>query len=360
VRDEILEPVPDPRRPNADLYELSRAPIERESVRIFVAPTEQASQPQQESTWPEWKRIDRIDDADPDEPVFVVDSETGRLTFGNGVSGRRIPQGFRNVAATYTVPGGAGSKTPTGQRFDALPSIPGLASVESLQMSSGGVDPRPLDNGDRTSDLVVTRFGGNALRSQGRAVTAADIEQLALGAPGASVDAARAVPSSRLDGSPAPRTIAVYLLRRAVEQGAEPAADFDSTVAVERFLHSVAPTGARFEVGSPLFSPVNVSATVVSADRTDAGSVVVAVIAALDRYLDPIDGRDGRGWRPAATIPHREVAAIVAAVPGVARVESLTITPNQSQPPAPCDDGQLLPASLPVSRGHRIKVAVTT
>jgi hypothetical protein len=359
VRDLVLEPIVDPLLPDERTYVLPDVPVRPESVRVEVSASDRRDDLEAAADWSAWRRVNSLADARPDEPVFVVDADTGRLTFGSGVNGRPLPEGFRNVRVAFEVPGGGASQVLKGQRFEGRSPLPGLIEIVAVSPSSGGVDPSPIDGGDIASDRLLATFGGRVMRSQGRAVTPGDLEHLVPSAPGASIDRAIAVRGIRLDGHADRRTTAVFLLRAAPIPGLNPVPDAGSMSAVERYLRRVGPPGLRVVAGPPQFVAIAVAGTISITDDVEPGTVIVQIAETLNRYLDPLAGRGGDGWRVGATVGHSELVDVVAQVDGVSLVDSLTLIAGAERA-APCADVVLGPAAVPSPGSHLIDVRVGT
>ena len=136
----------------------------------------------------------------PTRRVFTVDYATGEVTFGDGVHGARVPDGFRNVrAARYRVGGGAAGAVAAGAVSAPLTSVGFVTAVTNPYPASGGTDTEP------DSDAVLR--GAEELRTGDRAVAPADYGVLARNAPGALVARAQGVagPAPRLPGRADPR-----------------------------------------------------------------------------------------------------------------------------------------------------------
>lgn len=54
----------------------------------------------------QWHRVDSLKGSEPDDPVYSFDVETGVVTFGDGILGRRLPTGNATIHATYKHGGG--------------------------------------------------------------------------------------------------------------------------------------------------------------------------------------------------------------------------------------------------------------
>ncbi len=103
-------------------------------------------------------------------------SET--VAFGDGTQGARLPTGRGNVAATYRVGGGKAGEVASGAIDTLLGSVRGVKKVRGAGSTEGGSDQ---DAESRLRRLAPTRA-----RAFGRAVSAEDLVDLALGYPGVS------------------------------------------------------------------------------------------------------------------------------------------------------------------------------
>ena len=129
------------------------------------------------------------------------------MTFGDGVNGRRVPAGFRNVVALlYRVGGGSAGGVDAGAVRTMLTSVPFVTGVTNPLAASGGTDVEPVER--------VLRRGPKEIRARGRAVTVADYELLAVSAPGAQIARAHAVAGLHPShpGPPMPGIVGVFVV----------------------------------------------------------------------------------------------------------------------------------------------------
>ncbi len=103
--------------------------------------------------------------ADPDDRVFTLDPATGILTFGDGLAGRSVPAGYRNVVARPTPPAAARAAS----RAPATRSPPSAASRDSPARRCSRSPPGPTP---RRRPACCAR-GGATVRSRRRAVAPA-------------------------------------------------------------------------------------------------------------------------------------------------------------------------------------------
>ncbi len=78
-------------------------------------PVENTSEPQFELTvdQKQWKRVATLDHSGPNDPVFVLDSKTGTISFGDGARGQR-PSSGSSIQASYRYGGGAEGRRDNG------------------------------------------------------------------------------------------------------------------------------------------------------------------------------------------------------------------------------------------------------
>src|SRR5262249_43819791 len=117
-----------------------------------------------------WEPVDDLSLVGPDDRKFIFDPATATLSFGDGVRGRPLPEGFRHVHATYRVAVEAGS-VPAKAISTLVGAAPFLSSVENPLPASGGSTVETLD--------AALRRGPREIRARNRAVAAADYEVLA-------------------------------------------------------------------------------------------------------------------------------------------------------------------------------------
>jgi hypothetical protein len=131
--------------------------------------------------WVLWKKVIDPGDEDPNARVYALDESTGEIRFGDGQHGTIPPIGSDSIVAfTYkrTEPGAPGStdvpanSIPERTQLGLVSPVPSVESAISADHAAGGAPPEPADR--------VVRFGTARLRHRGRAVTARDLEDLAL------------------------------------------------------------------------------------------------------------------------------------------------------------------------------------
>jgi predicted phage baseplate assembly protein len=356
VRDEVLEPVEEPVRSSpARRFRLSRTPVLRGTVRLVVdapdpadlfdvAPARPA---ERERAWVEVPTLVR---SHPYDQHFVVDESSGVVTFGDGVYGAAVPEGFRHVrAVSYRTGGGRATALRAAVGLVPRQTIPFLSGIDNPAPAAGAADGEPVD------DLVAR--GPALVRARGRAVTPADLEALAVAASG-EIGRVVAVAGADLDGTRRPGQVTVVVVGARRDDGRAPVPTEATLGAVARLLvdagEPVAPLGARVVVRAARFVPVTLEVALRPDEDADRAALAGAVARAVDGHLDPLTGgEDGRGWPLGQPLGWRRLVSVVAAVPGVASVGRVGVV-VAGRPSGACRDAPLPPCTLPWPGHHLI------
>ena len=150
----------------------------------------------------EWHEVPSFYNQAATARVFVVtrspDQTVTTVTFGDGVSGARLPSGTGNIVASYRY--GSGATSPPAGLLTTInqPQL-NLASIKNPVPVSGGADPESPGDVRTAAPASVITFG--------RAISASDYEQIALQAPGVS----RATAYSAFDAAEQRMLVTVYV-----------------------------------------------------------------------------------------------------------------------------------------------------
>ena len=344
IRNEALEPVQGGPPDGRTRLQLSRTPVLPGTLTLQVdddAGTDIFGTAADESST--WFEVPSLAGRSADDPVYTVDPDTGIVTFGDGVQGRKVPVGFRNVTAvSYRVGGGVAGRVAAGAITAMVTSLPYVTGVTNPDPAVGGSDPEPEPD--------AVRRGAQQLRARGRAVAAADYGLLALEAPGALI--ARGYGAAGLDpehpGIPAAGVVGVLVVPPATNANGPPVPTSATLQAVAGHLTAtVAPIGVRVVAAAPTYHQVQLEAWVVLAAGQDPSEVLRAAADDLGGYLHPLTGGDDHGGWPFGG-PLRNVALVrrLLAVSGVAAVPQLSLVVDGLRLP-PCSDYALPATTLP-------------
>ena len=339
IFDEILDPVPDsqnrqmrvsqtPVIPGSLILEVDdggfESPLDVPGIGEESAADEETDVPGVEAATGfvgrRWKQVDDLLDHGSDDEVYTLDAEGGVVTFGDGINGKALPQGFRHVrAARYRVGGGAAGAVAADEITTMLSSAAFVSAVTNPMPASGGMD--------RESEANAIRRGPQEFRARGRAVTVADYALMALRAPGAQIIRAHAVSGFHpsLPGRPIPGVVGVFVVPPDRGEG-PPTPDENALRAVSKHLTSqLAPLGVEVVVAAPRYHKIRAVAGVVIDPAVDSSETIRRLIKELNTYLHPLTGgEDGQGWPFGATLQYSVlVRRLLARTRGLLAVSTL-------------------------------------
>jgi hypothetical protein len=110
----------------------------------------------------QWHEAPALLDLQPESRGFTTrtgDDGVTVLTFGNGVTGARLPTGLENVKAMYRTGIGAAGNVKAGQISQLMTRPLGVKSVNNPIGASGGADRESRDDARRNAPLAVQSLG---------------------------------------------------------------------------------------------------------------------------------------------------------------------------------------------------------
>lgn len=304
-----------------------------------------------QSVWIRWTPVAHFRGSGPADRHYVLDPDRGELRFGDGLAGRAPPQGRSNLRATYATGGGTRGNRPAGAVAELKAAIAFVADVTNHEPASGGTG---------REDAARTRARGpRRLRHRGRAVTVADLEDLAfeaapevarahaLTAPFNPIDVGvdltdvtrdargwavlAAVPDDTAAVSQRVAEVRLVLVPR--DTADQPAPSVGLIEHVEAYLQSRAPAAMRVHVSGPRWIRVAIAASFLADQAAAADRLIGDLRAAITRFLHPLTGGElGQGW-DFGRIPRRShLYRLIARFPGVRRIDTLQLI---TDPPLP-------------------------
>jgi len=293
----------------------------------------------------DWREVPDFDRAGPFDKVFTLDPERRLIRSADGLRGAILPAGHR-IFASWRIGGGPAGNVEAGtlaalpanpHNLALLPALGALATplvVAQAFAALGGAERESLASAQaRAFDLAS---------AVDKAVTLDDIERIALATPGVPVARVRAVAGLHdlLPCYPAPGVVTLIVIPPCPRPAPLPSRALLD--AVERHLDARRLVTSEIRAIAPRYRRIGVAATLHVACDTDPVRVRRAAQAALRSFLDPLDGGpDGTGWPFGRTVYRTEVMALLAGVPGVARVTALGL-----QGDGTCGNVELCPHEL--------------
>lgn len=265
-----------------------------------------------------WRALPRLDDAGPDDAVYVLDADKGSVQFGNGVNGRVPPAGAR-IFATYSICDGAAGNQTRPRAWFAV----GLGPI--------GRNPDPLQGGaDAQTPLQARGQARRAVREHHALATAGDIVAAALAQADLQVARALVLPFARATDAPGSVTL-VALRRRGTPAGAQ-AEPARWLAALHDVLQPRLPLGQRLLVRGPAYVDFALTATLQAAPQRDGAAIQAAALAELARRLSPIAAAPGDLERTlGAPLTAADIGAWLRRLDGVAAVTALTLRDAANQ-----------------------------
>lgn len=155
--------------------------------------------------WVRWTEVDTFADADNNSRCYVADRGSGSITFGNGRKGR-IPAASDtdNIRVVYSTGGGVRSNAAAGEINGMERSIGLVSAVTNPKRFYGG--------SDRETVYEALHRNSVMLRTQGRVITAHDLEELSM-LGSRSIEKVKVFSGRNIMGAPERGVVTLVVLR---------------------------------------------------------------------------------------------------------------------------------------------------
>jgi predicted phage baseplate assembly protein len=336
-----------------EIYDTAANPVVAGSTRLSLALGAQHDDRWTET--PQWVLVG------PHDRRYRLQPELGRITTGNGMRGAVLPAGW-DLLLDYRVGGGVEGNIVAGTLAGLAASawniarIPGEAAVAAALPVT---QPAAAIGGSEAEALAAAEARAVAsLSAPTRAVTLGDVVALARAVPGVPVARAKALPNTHpaVPCFTAPGSITIIVVPDCPGVAPMPGEGF--LRAVTRFLDRRRPVTTELHVIAPTYVTVTVAATLQVSSTTDPTTLPVLAQTALDRLFNPLHGGpEGAGWPIGRAVYRTEVMALLAGLPGVLTVTSLTLQADAAAPV--CGNVDICASDLVRSGQHQITAAIT-
>lgn len=283
-----------------------------------------------------WSAQRDLLDSHENDPHFVVepdDSGVAWLRFGDATHGRRPPPGMR-FTASYRVGTGSAGNVGANTLTRIVTDNPAIVGVRQALGARGGSEPESI--------AAVQAKAPHALRTQQRAVTAADYARLAAQVPGVQSTAA----TMRWTGS----WLSVFVTAEKLGGAALTPAD---EARIARSLEGVRMAGHDIEIEAPL--PVALEITMLVTARPDyfRADIAEALAQVFSSRMLP-DGRRGffhpDNFRIGQDVYSSPLYAAAMEIAGVAAVQLTTFQRRDKPSRSALDSGVLAIGRLELAR----------
>ena len=293
--------------------------------------------------WVLWKQVLDPDDEPASARVYALDAATGEIRFGDGRHGALPPIGRDSIVAfryRRTEPDPTGGDRVPGNTIAArtalnlVSPVAGVETVTSAQQAAGGAPPE--------SDERVLRFGFARLRHRQRAVTAQDIEDLALQS---SPDIVQARALARQG----------YTRLVVVMRGKNPLPNAAQIRELRRLLLAAAPVALRapnaLRIAGPKLRRLRIELRLLVESLDHAGALAAFVKQKLADFFDTATGGpEQEGWALGGNPTDEDIAFALLDAPFLESIADVTLREIT-------DDGQARPWQAPFKKTELVLLA---
>ena len=273
-----------------------------------------AAEPDRPGAWSLWERVEDFDASSPEDRHYILDEETGTVTFGDCIHGL-APEGEILVAG-QAVTLGPGGNVKAGRIRDIHPEDLALCGLDGHSLSiwnpddgEGGQDREELEDGFRRCQRL--------LRRTDRAVTYGDYERLVRQTPGLMISNCKAVPVTQLprqDGSLEENCVTVVVEPYSLQQERTLTPAYRENIL--RYLEKRRMLGTKVALLAPEYVGITVYAEILSQPHyVDARARIQTAVADFFQ----------RGWEFGAPVRYSALYGIIDTLDCVQGIESLTI-----------------------------------
>jgi hypothetical protein len=300
----------------------------------------------EEDAWIEWKNeVEDFDASKPGDRHYSVDLATGRVSFGDGITGKIPPKGEDNIIVSYRSGGGVRGNVKPRVINKVLDKLAEVVTVDNKKAAVGG-------EGAETLEEAILR-ARKELKTVYRAVTSADYEHLAMNTPGLKVARAKAIPRYHPGQDiEVPGIVTVIVVPLSPYEKPMPSTNFLKNVYRHLDKHRLLTT--ELFVIPPRYIEIYVDATVVIKPRYKKEAVEQRVRIELENFLHPITGGiDQKGWPFGRPVYRSELYEVIDGVEGVNYVNSLRLKKKDGE--CQTDDIDIPAHGIVYSGTHKIK-----
>lgn len=270
-----------------------------------------------------WKRVDDFSLSDKYSRHYMLDTAKGEIIFGPSVRQSdgstiqygRIPESGHRIRVTdYRYGGGIRGNLPANALDILNTSLAYISRASNLKRTLGGRDQETLEE--------LIQRAQREIRTQRRAVTAADFEQFTLSSSPAVARTRCITPDD--SGSGTVTILIVPDVIDSLENGNLHAlyVPDDLRSKVRGYLDKYRLLTTALNIEEPKYFGIKVKATIVAQEFASEADVVKEVTEALARFLCPlksetVDDETSQGWPFGRNVFSAEVVSLIQKIPTV-------------------------------------------
>ena len=367
----VNELLPDGTGEPDQVVTLAKTPVVPASVRLSVTTSPSTNN----AVTTQWQPVDdlmsagsEVSVADPRLPpgtkqhtnniatVFVLDPESGKIRFGDGLRGMRPPAGAR-MRVDYAYSLGSGGNIGTGS-INSIPALSSGYTVTNPLPTWGGTDAETVAEGEKH----IARY----LQHRDRLVNAADFEAITRRTPGVDIGRVDVIPAFHPElaanqAGDAPGAVTLMVIPRYDPlQPDAPQPNNQFLNAICAYLDPRRLVTTEVFVRGPIYKPLWLSIGINVSTGTSIAQVREAVKSALIAFLSPLPANSqlddsvpllstqqpapaNSGWPRGKAVLAAELAAVASRVPGVVFVNDVLLTASTIATPQVEMNGLELP-----------------
>ncbi len=295
--------------------QLARHDVDEHRLRLEVE-AQQAFEP--------WSKVAHFAASGPEDQVYRMDAANGLIVFGDGINGRRPPEGKTIRAVVLRYSGGADGNLPADSIKGLNANVAGV-KVRHQYPTWGGIEAESVADAEQR----IAAF----LRHRNRAVTEQDFAELARGNPLNPVARVEVKPGFHPGREFAdvrnsvPGVVSLLLLPPAAGGGRYPKPNAGLLSDVHHYVSERMLLGTELFVLSPQFIPVALTASFDVVDPNQSVALSREVERSIHDYLWPLapGGLAGQGWQMGRTVEASEIYTAVARVSGVRAIYGIQL-----------------------------------
>ncbi len=303
--------------------------------------------------WVLWKQVIDPDDEAPAARVYSLDETTGEIRFGDGIHGRIPPIGRNSIVAfsySRTESGTAGNldfppnsikpRTP----LNLVSPVESVESVIAADQSAGGAPPEPNER--------VVKTGFARFRHRGRAVSARDLEDLAIQS---SPDIAQAMAVVR------PGKVRLIV----VMKGSSPTPSAVQRRELPRLLLEASPVSMSapraLQIAGPGIRKLRIDLVLQVARLEHSARASTWVKDALSRFFDTaLGGVDGDGWPLGERPSEDDIAFVLSDAPLIVGIGDIKLRESLADGRAVNWPDAIKPTEIVVLAEDPVRITFTT
>jgi len=268
-----------------------------------------------------WEEVQTFSLSGPESRHYMLDADTGKLTFGDGKSGMIPPAGRENIISDYRY--GGGSRGNVGADTIKKTWV-NFAEIDSV------TNPVGADGGFNQEEAEEARIRGpHTLKSWDRGITCEDVEWLVReAAPQIAIVKCFPTMDRELDFTPGKATVIVV----PEYSNPKPSPSQEMLNEIDKYLAAriaaVLNTSQfpRLDVIGPEYIRIGVEAA-VKYTTPESGKIIEGqIMDNLREFLNPLHGgQEKTGWSLGKNLYISEVCSVIKNTPGVDYISDITV-----------------------------------